>query len=225
VHKLDTFNDQHRAAQTRVRGLIWDFYADLKAYQLKPRERRAEALRRRFDRIFLRRTGFATLDRLLARLHTNKAELLMVLERPEILSSVSPRPATSSASRCGIISVAGSRWRGTRSFNRSTNTSGHSSAPPDRLPYQHHCWFLSPHDRWRSQHAERARPDFCPSYVAMGGFEPPTKGLRSPCTYPAAREEIVSVSVAPSFEHSAGRIAALEFQRSTTMALSVEGSP
>ena len=84
VHKLDTFNDQHRAAQTRVRGLIWDCYADLKAYQLKPRERRAEALRRRFDRIFLRRTGFATLDRLLARLHTNKAELLMVLDRPEI---------------------------------------------------------------------------------------------------------------------------------------------
>ena len=84
VHKLDTFNDQHRAAQTRVRGLIWDFYADLKAYQLKPGKRRAQALRRRFDRIFLRRTGFATLDRLLARLHTNKAELLMVLERPEI---------------------------------------------------------------------------------------------------------------------------------------------
>src|SRR5450631_1431647 len=84
VHKLDTFNDQHRDAQTRVRGLIWDFYADLKAYQLKPGKRRASTLRARFDRIFLRRTGFVTLDRLLARLHANKAELLMVLERPEI---------------------------------------------------------------------------------------------------------------------------------------------
>jgi Transposase IS66 family len=84
VHKLDTFTDQHRDAQTRVRGLIWDFYADLKAYQLKPGKRRAQALRARFDRIFLRRTGFATLDRLPARLHGNKAELLMVLERPEI---------------------------------------------------------------------------------------------------------------------------------------------
>jgi hypothetical protein len=84
VHKLETFTDQHRAAQTRVRGLIWDFYADLKAYQLKPGKRRASALRARFDRIFLRRTGFATLDRLLARLHANKDELLMVLERPEI---------------------------------------------------------------------------------------------------------------------------------------------
>jgi transposase IS66 family protein len=84
VHKLDTFNDHHRAAQTRVRSLIWDFHADLKAYRLKPGMRRASALRARFDRIFLQSTGFATLDRLLARLHANKAELLMVLERPEI---------------------------------------------------------------------------------------------------------------------------------------------
>jgi Transposase IS66 family len=84
VHKLDTFNDRDRAAQTRVRSLIWDFYADLKAYQLKPGKRRSAALRARFDRIFLRRTGFAMLDRLLARLHANKAELLMVLERPQI---------------------------------------------------------------------------------------------------------------------------------------------
>jgi hypothetical protein len=41
-------------------------------------------LRARFDRIFRRRTGFVTLDRLLKRLRANKAELLMVLERPEI---------------------------------------------------------------------------------------------------------------------------------------------
>jgi hypothetical protein len=41
-------------------------------------------LRAGFDRIFQRRTGFVTLDRLLARLHANKAELLVVLDRPEI---------------------------------------------------------------------------------------------------------------------------------------------
>jgi len=84
VHKLDTFNDAHREAQTRVRGLIWDFYAELKAYQGKPGKRQARALRARFDHIFLGRTGFVALDRLLARLHANKAELLMVLDRPEI---------------------------------------------------------------------------------------------------------------------------------------------
>jgi hypothetical protein len=84
VHKLVTFNDRHRAARMRIRGLIWDFYASLRAYQLKPNRRRSLTLRARFDRIFLRRAGFATLDSLLARLHANKAELLMVLDRPEI---------------------------------------------------------------------------------------------------------------------------------------------
>ena len=41
-------------------------------------------MRARFDRIFQRHTGFATLDRLLKRLHANKTELLMVLDHPEI---------------------------------------------------------------------------------------------------------------------------------------------
>jgi hypothetical protein len=84
VHKLDTFTDKHRAAQAQARGRIWSFYASLKAYQRNPTEHRSVALRARFDRIFLRRTGFVILDRLLARLHANKDELLMVLDRPEI---------------------------------------------------------------------------------------------------------------------------------------------
>ena len=83
VHKLDTFTDLNRAAQQHVRRLIWNFYADLKAYQASPGNNRRLALRARFDRIFRRRTGFTTLDRLLARLHANKAELLMVLDRPD----------------------------------------------------------------------------------------------------------------------------------------------
>ena len=40
-------------------------------------------LRARLHCIFKRRTGFATLGRLLARLHTCKAELLIVLDRPK----------------------------------------------------------------------------------------------------------------------------------------------
>jgi Transposase IS66 family len=84
VHKLETFTDQQRAAQQLVRGLIWWFYADLKAYRAAPTSRRRSEMRARFDRIFLRTTGFATLDRLLQRLHANKAELLMVLDHPEI---------------------------------------------------------------------------------------------------------------------------------------------
>ncbi len=84
VHKLDTFTNLHRAAQERMRALIWWFYADLKAYRAEPTGRRRGELRARFDRIFHRRTGFVTLDRLLERLHANKPELLMVLDRPEI---------------------------------------------------------------------------------------------------------------------------------------------
>jgi Transposase IS66 family len=84
VHKLDTFTDLHRAAQQRMRKLIWNFYADLKIYRTNPSKSRRLALRARFDRIFRRRTGFVTLDRLLARLYANKTELLMVLDRPEI---------------------------------------------------------------------------------------------------------------------------------------------
>ena len=83
VHKLDTFTDLNRAAQQHVRRLIWNFYADLKTYQANPGNSRRLARRARFDRIFRRRTGFTTLDRLLARLHANKAELLMVLDRPD----------------------------------------------------------------------------------------------------------------------------------------------
>ncbi len=84
VHKLDTFTDAHRAAQRRVRGLIWQFYGSLKAWRRHPSPARKAVLSARFDRIFGHKTRFASLDRLLARQRANKSELLMVLERPEI---------------------------------------------------------------------------------------------------------------------------------------------
>jgi hypothetical protein len=84
VHKLDAVTDAQHQAQQKIRALIWWLYADLKAYRLDPMPRRRAALKARFDRLFRRRTGFALLDRLLARLHANKAELLMVLDRPVI---------------------------------------------------------------------------------------------------------------------------------------------
>lgn len=84
VHKLVPANDRQRRAVELTRTLIWWLYADLKAWQREPCARRAAALRARFDRIFTRCTGYVVLDRLLARLHRRKAELLRVLERPEI---------------------------------------------------------------------------------------------------------------------------------------------
>ena len=84
VHKLDTFTDQNRVAQSTVRAAIWQLYRDLKAYRCAPSQQRKIALAAEFDRIFSGKTGFVILDRLLARLHANKAELLKVLDRPEI---------------------------------------------------------------------------------------------------------------------------------------------
>ena len=84
VHKLVPTTDEQRRAVEVTRALIWWFYADLKAWQRDPCPRRAAALRARFERIFTRRAGYVVLDRLLARLHRRKDELLRVLERPEI---------------------------------------------------------------------------------------------------------------------------------------------
>ena len=84
VHKLDAFNEANRAAQQTVRGQIWDLYRDLVAYKSAPSSAAKAELDARFDAIFQQRTGFVTLDRLLKRLHANKAELLVVLDRPEI---------------------------------------------------------------------------------------------------------------------------------------------
>ena len=84
VHKLvPATPEQHRAVEV-TRSLIWWFYADLKAWARDPCPRRAAALRARFDRIFRRQTDYTTLDRLLARLHRRKHELLRVLQHPEI---------------------------------------------------------------------------------------------------------------------------------------------
>jgi hypothetical protein len=88
IHRLDTFTDRQRAAQQDVRALIWWFYGDRKADKADPSPRRRAELRARVDRIFKRQTGFATLDRLLARLHARlhakKPELLLVLDHPQI---------------------------------------------------------------------------------------------------------------------------------------------
>ncbi|MBA2517051.1 MAG: transposase [Solirubrobacterales bacterium] len=84
VHKLVPATPEQRRAVEVTRTLIWWLYADLKAWACDPCPRRAAALRARFDRIFRRQTDYATLDRLLTRLHRRKAELLRILQRPEI---------------------------------------------------------------------------------------------------------------------------------------------
>lgn len=84
IHKLQPTNVAHRQAVELTRTLIWWFYRDLKRYKNDPDPKRARMMQTRFDRIFTRKTGFILLDRQLRRLHRHRAELLRVLDRPEI---------------------------------------------------------------------------------------------------------------------------------------------
>ncbi len=84
IHKLDAFTKRRRREKERIQCRLWWLYADLKAYRENPEPKRRRQLLRRFDALFTSKTDWATLDRLLARIHANKAELLVVLDRPEV---------------------------------------------------------------------------------------------------------------------------------------------
>ncbi len=81
VHKLIPLNDQHRQDQERIRGDIWDLYADLKAYRRNPDPALAPELTARFDAVFTQRTSFATLNQTLKRLRA-QAEVAAGAQAP-----------------------------------------------------------------------------------------------------------------------------------------------
>ncbi len=86
VHKLDAFTADRLAAKEapRDRDRIWKLYADLRAYARAPTPVAKAELETRFDAIFTSKTGFVMLDRQLKRHHANKADLLVVLDRPDV---------------------------------------------------------------------------------------------------------------------------------------------
>lgn len=84
IHKMLPLNEAHRKDITRVRGQIWDFYAQLKQYKENPGKTLCKVLKQRFSEIFTQKTSYMTLNRMLKRIHGNKEALLLVLERPEI---------------------------------------------------------------------------------------------------------------------------------------------
>ena len=84
LSKLVGVNDEQRTALEAKRSEVWDFYDELKSYKRVPTNERAAELRKRFDTIFTGKTCFATLNQALLRLHRNKEELLLVLQRPDI---------------------------------------------------------------------------------------------------------------------------------------------
>jgi hypothetical protein len=84
INKLLGFNDAQREALAQVRTKFWDLYAELKAYRQAPDQNKRSELEQRFERIFTMRTCYERLNQTLKRIHKNKPELLLVLERPDI---------------------------------------------------------------------------------------------------------------------------------------------
>jgi Transposase IS66 family len=84
IQKIIGFTDHQNELLEEVKTDIWDFYNDLKKYRQNPVDKKKKNLENRFDALFTRKTGFATLDQALKRLFLNKSELLLVLQRPDI---------------------------------------------------------------------------------------------------------------------------------------------
>ncbi|RWO22491.1 MAG: hypothetical protein EOS10_34845 [Mesorhizobium sp.] len=84
IHALDSFTEPQRRAKALIQSRIWWLYNDIKAWCLDPTPRRARELARRFDRIVGMKTRFVTLDRLLARIRTDRQSFLKILQRPDI---------------------------------------------------------------------------------------------------------------------------------------------
>lgn len=72
MHKLIPSNAAQRGEQELLRGEIWAYYADLKAYRAAPAPEETEALTAQFKTLFAQRTGWATLDRLLRRIRQHR---------------------------------------------------------------------------------------------------------------------------------------------------------
>lgn len=84
IGQITPFCEKHRLVLESSREKIWTLYDELKAYKKKPSLKRKSELVKRFETIFKEKTGFITLDLALERLYRNKAELLLVLDRPDI---------------------------------------------------------------------------------------------------------------------------------------------
>lgn len=84
IHKLIGFTEQHTKLLEDTRTDIWDLYRDLKDYRFSPDKLKKINLEKQFDELFTRKTGFASLDLALKRIHNNKTELMLVLDRPDI---------------------------------------------------------------------------------------------------------------------------------------------
>ncbi len=84
INKIVPFTDDQRIALDSILDRIWILYDDLKSYKENPSSAKKIELENQFDEIFQEQTCFVILNHALKRLHNNKSELLLVLDRPDV---------------------------------------------------------------------------------------------------------------------------------------------
>jgi hypothetical protein len=84
LHRLVPFCEAHRQAIEGVRQPLWALYQALKAYREQPEAARQPGLAAQFDELCAKRTGYPSVDGVLAERAAHKADLLRVLEQPEV---------------------------------------------------------------------------------------------------------------------------------------------
>ncbi len=82
--KLFPYVAQHRKLLADFLGEFWDFYRELLAYRRQPTLEERTRLEAQFDSLFATKTSYQVLDERIALTRAKKANLLMVLEHPEI---------------------------------------------------------------------------------------------------------------------------------------------
>jgi hypothetical protein len=82
--RMVPYSEEHRAAIDKARQRIWELYQDLKAYRLEPTDAQRPILAARFDECCAERTNFPSVDAVLKGMSQKRADLLRVLDRPEV---------------------------------------------------------------------------------------------------------------------------------------------
>ena len=84
IDKIIPFTDQAEKDLDTVKDQVWQLYDGLKKYKETPNPKDKKRLENMFDAIFNSKTASVTLNAALKRIYSNKSELLLVLDRPDI---------------------------------------------------------------------------------------------------------------------------------------------
>lgn len=82
--RMVPYHEAHRALIEQLRAQIWELYQALKAYRQQPDTAQRPVLQARFDTLCAQKTGYPSIDGVLKEMREHRADLLRVLERPEV---------------------------------------------------------------------------------------------------------------------------------------------